>query len=100
MKQEIKIALSGELERIKTTQNKNYYNIAWFILTITVIFLAIFVTFPVKFISGSETSILPSTITFIFLLVVLFMALFVIVRYSFDKKLRILFEALLDKESK
>jgi hypothetical protein len=100
MKPEITSALFGELEKIKITQNKRYYSIAWFILSVTVIFLAVFITLPVKFISGSKLSILPSTITFIFLLVVLFLALFVIVRYSFDKRLQVLIEALLDKDIK
>jgi hypothetical protein len=98
--QEIQNALSGELEKIKITQNKNYYNIAWVIFSITVIFMAIFITLPVKFISGTKIFVLPTTITFIFLFVVLLMALYVIVRYSFDKRLQILFEALLDKEGK
>jgi hypothetical protein len=99
MKAETKIALTKELEKMKISQSKKDYNIAWYILITAIISLAIYIVVPGKFIPGSLMSVLSSTVILVCILIVLSQALFVIIRFTIDRRLEILFEALLDNES-
>ena len=98
MKPETKVILVKELEKIKAYQGKNNYTIAWYILSVTMISLIIFLAPLDKFLSGTKWSLLFSIITLLCLLTVIFQSLFVIIRYTVDKRLKILFEAILDGE--
>lgn len=99
MKPETKIALVKELEKIKALQSKNSYLIAWYILIITIISMVVFLAPLNRFISGTKLSMLSSVLILVCLLVLLFQSLFVIIRYTVDKRLKIIFEALLEKET-
>ena len=99
MKPETKSALVNELEKIKTIQSKNIYNISWYILIITICSMVVYLAPLNKFISGSKWSMFSSIMVLICLLILLFQSLFVIIRYTVDKRIRILFEAVLEKES-
>jgi len=98
MKPETKIALAEELGKIKAIQSKNNYKIAWYILIISIISMVIYLTPLDRFVSGSGWSMLSSTIILICLLIILLQSLFVIIRCTVDKRLKILFEAVLEKE--
>ena len=99
MKPETKTALANELEKIKTIQSKNVYNIAWYILIITIISMVIYLAPLNRFISGSNLSMFSSIMVLVCLLTLLFQSLFVIIRYTVDKRIKILFEAVLEKDS-
>jgi len=98
MKAETKVALARELEKIKIVQNKNSYVIAWYILIVAIVSMVVYLAPLDRFISGSKWSMLSSITILVCLLVILFQSLFVIIRYTVDKRLKILFEAVLDKE--
>jgi len=99
MKPETKKALSSELEIMKHRQEKNNYNIAWYVLIVAVISLIIFLVPLERFISGTSWSLLSSVVILICLLTILFQSLFAIIRITVDKRLRLVFEAVLEKES-
>jgi|WetSurMetagenome_2_1015567.scaffolds.fasta_scaffold549834_1 hypothetical protein len=99
MKPETKAALVKELEKIKVVQSKNYYTVAWYILVITIVSLVVYLAPLDRFISGSKWSMLTSTLILMCLLVILFQSLFVIISYTVDKRLKLLFEAFLEKEN-
>ena len=99
MKPDIKNDLVKELEKIKYMQSKNSYTVAWYILIITIISMVVYLAPLDKFLSGSKLSMISSILIIICLLVLLFQSLFVIIRYTVDKRIRILFEAVLDKDT-
>lgn len=98
MKPETKNALVKELEKMGVNQNKNNYNIAWYILMISIISMILFLTPLDRFISNTVWSVVFSIIILLCLLTVIFQSLFVIIRYIVDKRLRIFFETVLEKE--
>jgi Zn-dependent protease with chaperone function len=99
MKPDTTKTLIKELEQIKTLQSKNSYTVAWYILIITIFSLVIYLAPLDKFISGSKLSMFSSILILICLLILLFQSLFVIIRYTVDKRIRILFEAFLDSDT-
>jgi hypothetical protein len=99
MKPETKTALVKELEKIKVVQSKNYYTVAWYILVIAIVSLVVFLAPLDRFVTGSKWSMFSSTLILICLLVILFQSLFVIISYTVDKRLKLLFEAFLEKEN-
>ncbi|MDR3625777.1 MAG: hypothetical protein P4L45_03040 [Ignavibacteriaceae bacterium] len=98
MKPETKNALVKELEKMGVNQNKNNYNIAWYILMISIISMILFLTPLDRFISNTVWSVVFSIIILLCLLTVIFQSLFVIIRYIVDRRLRIFFETVLEKE--
>jgi uncharacterized membrane protein len=99
MKPETKNALVKELEKMGVNQNKSNYNIAWYILIISIISMILFLTPLDRYISGTAWSAVFSIIILLCLLTVIFQSLFVIIRYIVDRRLRIFFETVLEKES-
>ena len=99
MKPETKIPLIRKLKKIKPFKNKNNYKITWYILVATAISTAISITSLVKFISFSIWFLYLSIITFLSLFIPILQTHFVIIRFRTDKKLQIVLEALLNRES-
>jgi hypothetical protein len=98
MKPETKNTLIKELGKMKAVQNKSNYTIAWYILAISLLSLVLFLAPLDRFVSGSKWSMLSTIMILLCLLTILLQSLFVIISYTVDKRLKILFEVFLEKE--